>query len=161
MLAAPARSVVVLRRALTQAFGVIVRLCVGRIQLSRSVRLSKTSRRHIRHNDSHVKSKRDLLQSSGREPVTLGTGSDCTQSPYGLPEQNASSQATSAFSSVMRLLIRGLSIFPKSEPVARSVVFSRRGIREARSSRRSNLVECVGVVGMARFLGNGFRVQSA
>jgi hypothetical protein len=101
------------------------------------------------------------LQSRDREAVALGAGSYCTEFPSGLAEQNASSQAISAVSRVMRPLIAGLSIFSKSAPVVRSTVFSRRGIREARSSRRSNFVECVGVVEMARFLRNGFRVQSA
>lgn len=160
MLATSARSVVVLHRALTQAFSVKVGLCVGHVQLSRSARLSTTSRRHIRHSDSHVKSKRELLQSRGRESVALGAGSHCTQSPFGLAEQNASSQAIRAFSRVMRLLIGSLSIFQKSAPVVRSMVFSNRGMRKARSRRRSNFVECVGVVGTARFSGNGFRVQS-
>jgi hypothetical protein len=125
------------------------------------VRLSTTSRRHTRHKDSQVKSKRDPLQSRDREAVTLGAGSNCTELPCGLAEQNASSQAISAIPKAIRPLIAGLSTLLKSAPVARSMVFSRRGIREARSSRRSNFVEWVGVVAMVRFLGNGFRVQSA
>jgi hypothetical protein len=161
MLAASARDPVVSHKALAQAFGVKVGLYVGHVQLSRSVRVSTTSRRHTRHSDSHVKSERELLQTPGREFVILVARSGCTQPSYRLFEQNASSQAINAFSRVIRLLIRVFPIFQESMLIVRSIVFSSGDIREARSSRRSNFVECVGVVGMARFLGNGFRVQSA
>jgi hypothetical protein len=98
MLATSARSVVVSQRALAQAFGVEVGLCVSHVQLSRSVRFSTTSRRHMPHDDSHLKSKRELLQTHDKEFVILVAGLDCTQFPYRLPEQNASSQGDQCFS---------------------------------------------------------------